>query len=163
MTDRNRTITKLLLIAASFALVSCASKPPEDVQIKGSIEAVATVNPDSQGRPSPLQVKIFQLGAKDKFEAADYFALSDASEATLGADMLGVQAMMLTPGESRPYEGEFDPGTRYIGVIAGYREIHQAQWRAIVEMPEKSLLKMMKRGGVIIKADSLAISVTVDD
>lgn len=153
----------LLVIAASFALVSCAAKPPEDVQIKGSIEAVESVNPDSLGRPSPLQVKIFQLGAKDKFEAADYFALADASEATLGADMLGVQAMMLSPGEHKPYEGEFDPATRFIGVIAGYREIHQAEWRAVVEMPEKSLMKMMKRGGVIIKADSLAISITVDD
>ena len=163
MTDRNRSIASLMLIAAWFTLVACAAKPPEDVTLKGSIEAVASVNPDSLGRPSPLQVKIFQLGAKDKFEAADYFALSDASEATLGADMLGVQAMMLTPGEHRPYEGEFDPGTRYIGVIAGYREIHQAQWRAVVEMPERSLMKMMKRGGVIIKADSLAISVTVDD
>ena len=163
MTVRNRTIATLLLFAASFTLVACAAKPPEDVEIKGSIEAVAEVNPDSLGRPSPLQIKIFQLSAKDKFEAADYFALADSSEATLGADMLGVQAMMLTPGERRPYEGEFDPGTRFIGVIAGYREIHQAQWRAIVEMPEKSLMKMMKRGGVNIKADSLAISVTVDD
>jgi type VI secretion system protein VasD len=163
MTDRNRSIASLMLIAACFTLVACAAKPPEDVQIKGSIEAVASVNPDSLGRPSPLQVKIFQLGAKDKFEAADYFALADAPEATLGADMLGVQAMMLTPGEHRPYEGEFDPGTRYIGVIAGYREIHQAQWRAVVEMPERSLMKLMKRGGVIIKADSLAISVIVDD
>ena len=163
MNHQCRATAMLLVIAAAFALVSCASKPPEDVQIKGSIEAVESVNPDSQGRPSPLQVKIFQLGARDKFEAADYFALADASEATLGADMLGVQAMMLSPGEHKPYEGEFDPATRFIGVIAGYREIHQAEWRAIVEMPEKSLMKMMKRGGVIIKADSLAISVAVDD
>lgn len=163
MTDRNRIFAKLLVLVAAFALVACAAKPPEDVQIKGSIEAVASVNPDSLGRPSPLQVKIFQLSAKDKFEAADYFALSDASEATLGADMLGVQAMMLSPGDHKPYEGEFDPATRFIGVIAGYREIHQAQWRAIVEMPEKSLLKLNKRGGVTIKADSLAISVKVDD
>jgi type VI secretion system protein VasD len=163
MNHQYTTIATLLVITASFTLASCAAKPPEDVQIKGSIEAVASVNPDSLGRPSPLQVKIFQLGARDKFEAADYFALADASEATLGADMLGVQAMMLSPGEHKPYEGEFDPATRFIGVIAGYREIHQAEWRAIVEMPEKSLMKMMKRGGVVIKADSLAISITVDD
>jgi type VI secretion system protein VasD len=163
MTDQNRIIAKWLVFAAAFTLAGCAAKPPEDVKIKGSIEAVASVNPDSLGRPSPLQVKIFQLSAKDKFEAADYFALADASEATLGADLLGVQAMMLTPGEHRPYEGEFDPGTRFIGVIAGYREIHQAEWRSIIEMPEKSVLKLMKRGGVVIKADSLAISVSVDD
>ena len=163
MTDRSRVVTRLVAGAVMFTLAACAAKPPEDVQVKGSVQAVESVNPDSLGRPSPLQIKIFQLGAKDKFEAADYFALSDASEATLGADMLGVQAMMLTPGDHRPYEGEFDPATKFIGVIAGYRDIHQAEWRAIVEMPEKSLLKMGKRGGVTIKADSLAISVTVDD
>jgi type VI secretion system protein VasD len=99
-------------------------------------------------------VKVFQLGAVDKFEAADYFALSDSADATLGAD--------LAPGDTKPYEGEFDPQTRFIGVIAGYRDIHQAQWRAVVEMPEKSLLKLGKRGGIRIKADSLAISVTVE-
>ena len=47
MNHRNRTFATLLVIAASFTLASCAAKPPEDVQIKGSIEAVATVNPDS--------------------------------------------------------------------------------------------------------------------
>jgi len=144
-------------------LASCAAKPPEDVEIKGSIEAVDSVNPNSLGRPSPLLVKVFQLGARDKFEAAEYFDLSDAAEATLGPDMLGVQSVMLAPGERRPYEGEFDPQTRFIGVIAGYREIHQAQWRSIIEMPEKSILKLMKRGGITIKADSLAISISVED
>jgi len=163
MTDRNRISAIWLVCAAALTLGACAAKPPEDVTISGSIEAVAGVNPDGLGRPSPLLVKVFQLGAKDKFEAADFFALSDASEATLGADLLGVQDVMLSPGDHRPYEGEFDPATRFIGVIAGYRDIHQAQWRSIIEMPEKSLLKLNKRGGIIIKADSLAISVTIDD
>ena len=36
---------------------------------------------------------------------------------------------VLAPGDIRPYEGKFDPETRYIGVIAAYRDINQAQWK----------------------------------
>jgi len=162
MNKKSRLTVGLGVIAMALMLSACASKPPEDVSIKGSVQAVDSINPDSLGRPSPLLVKVFQLGAVDKFEAADYFALSDSADATLGADLLGVESFLLAPGDNKPYEGEFDPQTRFIGVIAGYRDIHQAQWRAVVEMPEKSLLKLGKRGGITIKADSLAISVTVE-
>jgi type VI secretion system protein VasD len=153
----------LATITVPLLLAGCAAKPPEDVRIRGSITAVDSVNADSIGRPSPIQIRIYQLATADKFSSADFFALSDTPEATLGADMLGVESIMLTPGETRPYEAEYDPGTRFIGVTAGYREIHQAQWRAVVEMPEKSIMNLMRRGGVIIKADSLAVSVVVDD
>ena len=162
MNKKNRLTVGLGAIAMALLLSACAAKPPEDVTIKGSVYAVDSINPDSLGRPSPLLVKVFQLGAVDKFEAADYFALSDSADATLGADLLGVESFLLAPGDTKPYEGEFDPQTRFIGVIAGYRNIHQAQWRAVVEMPEKSLLKLGKRDGIKIKAESLAISVTVE-
>ncbi len=162
MDKKNRLTVGFGVVATALMLTACAAKPPEDVSVKGSVEAVETINPDAAGRPSPLLVKVFQLGATDKFEAADFFALSESAEATLGGDLLGVESFLLAPGDSKPYEGKFDPGTRFIGVIAGYRDIHRAQWRDIVEMPEKSMLKLGKRGAIKIKADSLAISVTVD-
>jgi type VI secretion system protein VasD len=162
MNKKNRLTVGLGAVAMALLLSACAAKPPEDVSIKGTVEAVDSINPDGMGRPSPLLIKVFQLNAIDKFEAADYFALSDSAEATLGADLLGVESIRLAPGDRKPYEGEFDPQTRFIGVIAGFRNIHQAKWRAVVEMPEKSMLKLGKRGAVHIKADSLAISVSVE-
>lgn len=150
-------------VSVLVLLSACASKPPEDVTLKGSVQAADTLNPDSQGRPSPLVIKIYQLGAKDKFELAEFFALFDQPDAALGGDLLAVEDIMLKPGELRPYEGEFDPTTKYIGVIAAYRDIHQAKWRAVVPMPEKNLMKFLKRGGLNIKAESLAINVQVDD
>jgi len=162
MDKKNRLAVRLGIVAMALLLSACAAKPPEDVSIKGSIAAVDSINPDALGRPSPLLIKVFQLGAVDKFQAADFFALSDSAEATLGADLLGVESILLSPGDSKPYEGKFDPATRFIGVIAGFRDIHRAEWRAVVEMPAKSLLTLGKRGAVTIKADSLAVSVTVD-
>ncbi len=160
MVNSERVIKTIVLATLITALAACASKPPEDVTLKGSIQAANDVNPDNSDRASPLVVKIYQLKAKDKFELADFFPLFDQAEATLGADMLAVEDVMLVPGEYRSYEGEFDPETRYIGVIAAYRDIHQAQWKDMIEMPEKSILKFMKRGGLTIRAEKLAINVS---
>jgi type VI secretion system protein VasD len=155
---------KFIGIAGILVLLSaCASGPPEDIVLKGSMQAVATANPDGQGRPSPIVIKIYQLKAKDKFELADFFALFDQAEATLGADMLGVEDVMMTPGEVRPYEGAVDPNTRFIGVVGAYRDINQAQWKALVPMPEKNILKFMKRNSLTISAERLAISVSVGE
>jgi len=163
MASRKRALGALVMISMLTMLFACASKPPEDVVLKGSVQAVENVNPDSEGRPSPLVIKIFQLKSKDKFELADFFPLFDEAQATLGADMLAVEDIMLAPGDIRPYEGKFDPQTRYIGVIAAYRDINQAQWKTLLEMPEKGILDLFKGDGINIKAESLAISVTVDD
>ena len=155
---------KYLGVTGILVLLSaCASGPPEDIVLKGSMQAVETVNPDGQGRPSPLVIKIYQLKAKDKFELADFFALFDQAEATLGADMLGVEDVMMTPGERRPYEGEVDPNTRFIGVVGAYRDINQAQWKAVVPMPEKNILKFLKRNSLTISAERLAIVVSVGE
>jgi type VI secretion system protein VasD len=163
MANGRRAFRALAVISLLTMLAACASKPPEDVVLKGSVQAVQNVNPDSEGRPSPLVIKVFQLKAKDKFESADFFPLFDEAQATLGADMLAVEEMMLAPGDFRPYEGKFDPQTRFIGVIAAYRDINQAKWKTILEMPEKGMLNFFKGNGITIKAESLAIDVSVDD
>lgn len=163
MTRSGRSLKNIGIAGLVILLSACASGPPEDVVLKGSLEAVATVNPDVQGRPSPLVIKIYQLKARDKFELAGFFELFDQAEATLGADMLGVEDIMMTPGEFRPYEGAVDPGTRFIGVVGAYRDINQAQWRAVVPVPEKNILKFLKRNPLTIKAERLAISASVGE
>lgn len=163
MASSKRAVMALVVISMLTMLGACASKPPEDVVLKGSVQAVANVNPDSEGRPSPLVIKVFQLKAGDKFASADFFPLFDDAQATLGADLLAVEEIMLAPGDIRPYEGKFDPQTRFIGVIAAYRDINQAQWKTMLEMPEKGLLDFFKGDGLQIKADSLAISVSDGD
>lgn len=158
-------VGRLTMLGMVFALIAgCgASGPKPDVSIRGSITAVDSVNPNSSGRASPLRIHIFELAAIDQFNAAEYFDLTDDPQGTLGTDLLDVEPILVTPGESRPYNAEYDPETRFIGVVAGYREIHQATWRATVEMPGRSIMNMMQRGSVVIRADRLAISVTVEN
>ena len=155
--------SRIFAAAIAVCLGACASGPPEDIVLKGSMEAVEQVNPDGQGRPSPLVIKIYQLKAGDKFELADFFALFDQPEAALGADLLAVEDVMMTPGEIKPYEGDFDPDTRFIGVVAAYRDINQAEWKSMVEMPERNIMNFLRRGALTIKAERLAVSVSVGE
>jgi len=163
MGNSGRIYRAIMIVTSIMLITACAAKPPEDIVVKGSLQAVDNVNPDAKGRASPLVVKIFQLKSKDKFESADFFPLFDQADATLGEDLLAVEDQMLAPGELRSYEGKFDPATRYIGVIAAYRDINQAHWKDIIEMPEKSLVKFLKKRVVKIDAQSLAINISVDD
>lgn len=158
MKNWGRGLRTVGIFGVFLAFAACASGPPQDIVVTGSLTAAETVNPDAQGRPSPIVVKIYHLKAKDKFELADFFALFDSPEATLGADMLGQEDFMMAPGESKPYDGAVNPETRYIGVIAAYRDINQAQWKTVVDMPEKNLVKFMQRNPLTIKVDRLAVS-----
>jgi len=160
------SIAKSVISAAIVATVlvvgaGCAAKPPADVSLKGTLQASEDLNLSSDGRPSPLRISIFQLRKVDKFQDADFFALYDNAAAVLGADMLAREDVTLKPGDVRKYEGEIDPETRYIGVIAAYRDINQAQWSSYVEMPGKSVLKLMKRDPIKIAAGSLAVDISV--
>lgn len=148
---------------ALMVMVGCASGPPANIPLKGSIQAADNVNPDSNGRASPIVIKIFQLKGRTKFEQADYFPLINDSQATLGGDLLAVEEVILTPGEYRAYEGEFDPTTRFVGVVAGFRDIHQAEWKSLIEMPTKNLTKFLKRSPLVIKAERLSVSVSAGD
>lgn len=163
MAVRKRAVQALLSLVLATLLMSCASKPPEDIVVRGTLNAAEDLNPAADGRASPLMVKIFQLKSRDKFASADIFPLLDQAEAALGADLLSVQEIMLTPGETRTYAGKFAPEARYIGVVGAYRDSNQARWKDTVEMPGKSLLKFLKRRAIVVDAQSLAISISIDD
>jgi type VI secretion system protein VasD len=153
-------VNAAVLITVLAIAAGCAAKAPVDVSLKGTIVASDELNLSSDGRPSPLRISIFQLRKVDKFKDADFFALYDNAQASLGTDLLAREDVTLKPGDVRRYEGEIDPETRYIGVIAAFRDINQAQWSSFVEMPGKNVLKLMKRDPIKITAGSLAVDIS---
>jgi type VI secretion system protein VasD len=103
-------------------------KPPPVVII--NLTGGADQNPDVNGVPSPVAVRIIQLTATNTFERADVFALIDHQQQTLGADQAGSQEFVLAPSEQRSITIDPKPGVTAIGVAALYRAIDDSQWRA---------------------------------
>ena len=97
--------------------------------------AVDDVNPDDDGNASPLVVWMYQLSSKTAFNNAEYFTLYDSDVATLGNDLMDKEEFELRPGQTLEIEREFDQETRFVAFMAGYRDIDNAKWRAVAELP----------------------------
>jgi type VI secretion system protein VasD len=131
----SRSIRKLsLLISVMVLLVGCSSGPP---LVQGTIKAEPAVNPDRGGRPSPIVVRVYELKAVAAFNGADFFALYDKEQETIGGDLVGREEFLLQPSESRQYRRQFQPDTKFIGVIGAYRDLEQSRWRQVVPVPAK--------------------------
>ena len=152
-----RRWTGAALVAALTAAVmaaGCASAP-KPTKVSGSVEASATINPSASQRPSPLLLRVYELKSPTAFNAADFMSLYQRDQAELATDLVAREELTLAPGESRPLSKMLSPDTRYIGVVAAFRDLEHAHWRSI------AVVEPGKSKKVVIRADALSVAVTV--
>lgn len=125
-----RRIAALGLAAAGLWLAGCASKPVV-TPVSITLTAGADANPDARGRASPLTVRVYALKSPGPFEGADFFSLFEKDQATLGAELVQREEMLLRPGESRKLELTLPADAKAIGVMAAFRDLDRARWREV--------------------------------
>ena len=134
-----RAVAWLLLATVALIMFAPASHAADTVKVKAVVTAAADLNPDYQGRPSPVNVIVFQLVSADTFSNADFFSLFEPEAAILGGD--------------GAYPRLWD--------FAAFRDIENAQWRATVALPKKGFIsKFFKKNKLMITVDSLAVTVS---
>jgi type VI secretion system protein VasD len=160
----NRGSVVLMAIASGvLGLTACASKPPKPAPTQALVIASPDVNPDAMGRPSPVVVRIYQLRGDAQFEDAQFFALYDNEQATLGSSLILRDERTLFPGQKVSLDLALSPDAGFLGVAAAYRDLRTARWRAVVGVPEKSLLKLLAKRRVTIKVGKDAVSIAITD
>lgn len=138
----------LLAVATALLLTACAkdaAKPqPEEAEAEADtaavelhFHAIAGLNPGATGQPAPVRVRIFELKNAATFGRSDYFALAERAQATLGADLIDQDEVLIQPGQQLSLQRDLDPATRHIGVLVGYRELDQSLWRAVMNVPPR--------------------------
>lgn len=135
-----RGIEAGLLALASLAyaaLAGCGGPPPPPPPTVAALTmtAAADTNPDTGGNAAPVTVRIYQLASTAAFEQADFFQLYNNDQAVLGADLLGRDEVTITPGGSQQLVKDLKPGATAIGVVAAFRDIQHANWRATATPP----------------------------
>jgi len=129
-----------LLAGAGAFVAACASAPPpqqqpvapvvlDPVTLQVTLIATDDVNPDVRGRASPLSVRIMELRSRSGFDAADFFSLYDRDQATLGTELLAKEQYILRPGDTQGYTRKAQGETRFLGVVAAYRDLEGSTWR----------------------------------
>lgn len=155
---------RTLSIVACLALAACAAKQPKPpAATHARITVSADVNPDSTGRASPIVVRLFQLRNDGEFASADFFPLYDKEKETLGPSFISREEYVLSPGETRAFDLPINPEARFLGVIAAYRDIHAARWRALTRSPEKKLTDLLGKHGVTLSVGKDAVTLDVKD
>jgi type VI secretion system protein VasD len=148
-------------LAGGLALPHAAMA--DKVKVKTEISAAAEVNPDRNGRASPVVLLMFQLSAVDAFQNADFFSLYDPAAGIIAADLIERSELTLQPGEVKPLEIEFDEEARFLGLVAVFRDIEKAQWRGVVPLPDKGFLKkVFSRDKLVIQLEALAVTATIE-
>lgn len=146
-----------------LGLAACASSPSKPASTQATVVASANANPDPGGQPSPVVVRIYQLRGESKFMNAGFFALYDHERQTLGSSFITRDERTVFPGQRVQLDLALSPQARYLGVLAAYREVRTARWRAVVGVPEKSLLKLLASRRVSVRVGRNAVSIAVTD
>ncbi len=147
----------IMAFALALVLAACSSapKPKPPASVAGAITAAAQLNPTAAKRPSPIVLRVYELKSAAAFNTADFMSLFQGDQAALGAEMIAREEMTLRPGESKPVQKVLSPDTKFIGVMAAYRDLERATWRAVVAVQPNQAQKLT------IRADELAVSATI--
>jgi len=125
-----------IVVLTVFALPAHAQyAPKEQTNLDITITAAADVNPDDKERAAPIMVRVYELKSDGTFESADYFSLHNTDKTLLGADLLARDEFILRPGEVKTIRRKSHPDITAIGVLAGYRDLPNANWRAVHKLP----------------------------
>ncbi|HEX3846091.1 MAG TPA: type VI secretion system lipoprotein TssJ [Steroidobacteraceae bacterium] len=129
-------IARCLCVLALVACKSAPPPPPKPVVTELEVGASSDINPDPEGRASPLVLRVFQLRTDAEFAGANYFPLYDKEKDILAAALISRDEFNVAPGGHVMQELPVAPDARYIGVLAAYRDA-AAQWRALAPLPPK--------------------------
>jgi type VI secretion system protein VasD len=153
---RRRACTALaLLLCAGWStgcgMVSKITSKPATLSIQ--IGTSESINPDARKRPSPVVVRIYELKSTAQFDGADFVSLYEKDQALLGADLVIRDEFVLRPGEVKLISKALAADAKYIGVIAAFRELERARWRASVALvPGKNNAVSVQLDGIAVQA-----------
>src|SRR5215470_15074075 len=134
-------------------LDACGSSSPPLLQ--GTIKADQASNPNLKGEASPIMVRVYELRSPAAFSGADFFSLFDNESATLAGDLVGREEYGLRPAETQPYRRQLQPDTKFIGVVAAFRDLEHSRWRQVVPVPDE------RQSTIAIGIEARAVTLTV--
>ena len=149
-----------LVSLLSISLVSCGSTRELlniDTATELTIIASPDLNPDQDGRPSPIIIKVFALTDDRQFKREDFLSLYEDPTERLGSDLISSYELKeYSPEESRKEVVPLTPETRFIGIMAEFIQYDRAKSLLILPITPHKTTKYT------IRAERLRITHTDD-
>ena len=128
------TLALLLLMFGLLTGCSAASPFSKLTKLDMALTASELVNPDLHGRPSPVVVQLIELRQGVAFEHADFFGLYGNAQQTLSKDWVNSDELELRPGDRLGLKLRIGADSRFVGVLAAYRDLPNVQWRLLIPL-----------------------------
>lgn len=153
-----RTLTALV---TTLLLAGCTTLSPFSTMTKLNLTLRSSdqLNPDLNGRPSPVVVRLYELKHPVAFENADFFSLYERPRESLAPDLVSSEELELRPGETVELRLDIARGGRYVGVLAAYRDLPQTRWRYTLPVAAQRLTEVnltLDRDGIASALERLA-------
>jgi type VI secretion system protein VasD len=135
-----------VLCIAGCGITACSSSPPKPAAVPARIVASTDLNPRPDGGSAqPVHVRVFQLKDDSAFKSADFWALVDKPQETLGAGLVQQLQFDIAPGAQQQLELSIDSNVHILAVVAEFADYLNTTWRAVSPTPVKSMLDIVKR------------------
>lgn len=146
-------ITKWFGLLIAVLLLS-ACMPSNETKLDLNYIVAPDVNPDHNLRPSPIVIRLFELTTPTVFENAEFFGLYQQPEQVLGSSLLNQEEHEFSPGTQVEHRLLLHPSTQFVALLAGYRDIENANWRLVIPVKPK------ERNNAKLLVNRLSINLT---
>jgi type VI secretion system protein VasD len=126
------------LTSAASSAASSLAAPAGTRAVEVRLTAAAGANASASGQGAPVVVRIYQLGSTAAFDKAEFFRLLNADAATVGADLIAKDEVLVAPGATRQQSLVLTDKVRAIGLFAAFRDFPRKAWRLAVPVPAGS-------------------------
>ncbi|WP_233834751.1 type VI secretion system lipoprotein TssJ [Paraburkholderia sp. ZP32-5] len=98
------------------------------------LSARDALNPDDAGRATSVAVRVYQLKDRKMFDGASYEDLLKNDRTVLAQDLQASMASVLNPGASASLSQPMQAETKYVAVVAFYRNPGNGDgWKYVIE------------------------------
>lgn len=111
------------------------------------------LNPDAEGKPLSVVMRVYQLTDLERFAATDAETLWDAPEKALGSTLVETREITLLPGIGQIDQWPLAKNARYVGVAAFFRDEQDARWKVAFDA------NSLRKDGIWFSSDGLRVLV----
>lgn len=131
---------RIVVLGGAVSLSGCSSiVAPKNTIINVRLVSDLDINPSPTGAASPVAVRLYVLHDGSNFSQSDFQSLYTADTQTLGTALISKRETIVPPGATEVINEEVAPDAAALGVLAAFRTIDTALWRAVAPLQPGSV------------------------
>jgi type VI secretion system protein VasD len=148
------TVASVLLLSACGAWQAASDTTSSAYQavfvkqvkvLNVDLGAREAVNPDDAGRATSVAVRVYQLKDRKMFDGVSYDDLLKNDRTVLAQDLQESMSTVLNPGASASLSQPMQPDTKYVAIVAFYRNPGNGDgWKYVIEKKKLDADKPLK-------------------